>query len=81
MWVRATSAGMVSGNDADKWITFLNENCRIEIPDSRGKKSREIAAAMMHQLPGGAYFQKLLKALEVQAVANQQKGDEGRVEI
>lgn len=72
LWGRAKGASLVVGDDAEKWITFLNENCMVPIPERAGKKSTEVAAAMMRQLPAGTSFQKLIKLLEMQAVENNQ---------
>jgi hypothetical protein len=71
LWRRARAAGLVVGEDAEQWITFLAENCMVPIPDRSGKKSTETAVAMMRTLPAGAHFQKLLKTLEIQANQSQ----------
>lgn len=71
LWTRALGAQLVVGDDAEKLITFLAENCMIPIPNRSGKKSKETAAHMMRQLPAGAQFQKLLKTLEILAQETQ----------
>lgn len=75
LWVRAKGAGLVVGEDAEAWIKWMNTNCLVEIPERHGKKSTEVAVAMMRQLPGGTTFQKHIKALEILAT------QEGQVEI
>jgi hypothetical protein len=70
LWTRALGAMLVVGDDAEKFIDFLHENCMIDIPARAGKKSKETAAHMARQLPAGAQFQKLIKTLEIMATQN-----------
>jgi phage recombination protein Bet len=62
-WAEARKRGLATAETAREFCVFLRDQCGVKPPATAGKKSDEIATAMLKSLGGGSVFQAMMKKL------------------